>query len=360
MKKYLLLLTVFLFFALSGYSFNQIVTVKNYAFVPENFTVNVGDTVKFVWASGTHTTTSLTIPTGAADWDHAINSSSTSFIYVPSKTGTYDYKCTFHAALGMVASFTVVCPNVSAQISAASATTFCKGGSVVLKSTASSSVTSYQWKKNGTNISNATKASYTAKLSGTYTLTVKNKCGKKATSNSIVVTVNTLPIAEITPSGTVNICAGDSIKLKANTGNNNTYMWKRNGVVISKAKSASYFAKTAGNYKVIVTKTTTGCSNTSDATTVVIDCSNAVTAKLPANKIEIFPNPSTNDFHLVIPAFTGNQYSLSVFDMEGKLVAEKKIITKDFSFGSELKQGIYFAEIKRGDEILAREKIIKK
>jgi hypothetical protein len=137
-------------------------------------------------------------------------------------------------------------------------------------------------------------------------------------------------------------------------------MWKRNGVIIKKATSAAYFAKTAGNYKVIVTKTTTGCSNTSDATTVVIDCSNAVAAKLPANKIEIFPNPSTNDFHLVIPAFTSNQYSLSVFDMEGKLVAEKKIITKDFSFGSELKQGIYFVEIKRGDEILAKEKIIKK
>jgi plastocyanin len=359
MKKYLLLLTTFLLFALSGYSFTQIVTVKNYAFAPSGFTINIGDTVKFVWASGTHTTTSVTIPSGAATWDHAISSASTSFIYVPSKTGTYNYKCVFHAALGMVASFTVVCPNVSVQISAASATTFCKGGSVVLKSTASSSVTSYQWKNNGTNILNATKASYTAKSSGTYTLTAKNNCGKKATSNSIVVTVNPLPTATITPSGTVSICAGDSIKLNANIGSNNSYKWKRNGIIIPNATSATYFAKTAGNYRVIVTKTTTGCSKTSAATTVTTDCLNAVAAKPQENKIEIFPNPSANDFHLIIPAFAGNQYLLSVFDVEGKLMGEKKITSGDFSFGSELKQGIYFAEIKRGDAVLVREKIIK-
>jgi hypothetical protein len=137
-------------------------------------------------------------------------------------------------------------------------------------------------------------------------------------------------------------------------------MWKRNGVIIHNAKSATYFAKTAGNYKVTVTKTTTGCSNTSAATTVAIDCLNAVAAKPQENKIEIFPNPSTNDFHLSIPAFISNQYSLSVFDVEGKLIGEKKITSGDFSFGSELKQGIYFIEIKHGDAVLAREKIIKK
>jgi plastocyanin len=360
MKKYLSLVTVCLLFAFSGYSFTQIVTVKNYAFTPSSFTINIGDTVKFIWASGTHTTTSLAIPSGAAAWDHAINSSSTSFVYVPSKTGTYNYKCTFHASLGMVASFTVVCADVTAQISAASSTTFCKGSSVVLNSTASSSVTSYQWKKNGTNISNATKASYTAKASGTYSLTVKNNCGNKTTSNSIVVTVNTLPTAVITPSGTVSICSGDSIKLKANTGSNNLYMWKRNGAIIHNATSNNYFAKTAGNYKVIVTKTTTGCSNTSDATTVAIDCSNAVAEKLPENKIQVFPNPSSNDFHLLISSFNSNLYSLSVFDVDGKLVAEKKITAGEFSFGSDLKQGIYFVEIKRADTIIAKEKIIKK
>lgn len=359
MKKCLSLATICILFALSGYSFTQVVSVNNFTFSPASFTINIGDTIKWVYAAGTHTTTSLTIPAGAAAWDHPINSSSTTFTYVPTKTGAYNYKCTFHFAMGMQGNFTVVCPQVSASISAASATTFCKGGSVVLHSNVSSSVSSYQWKKNGTAITNATNANYTAKSSGAYTLTVKNSCGKTATSNTINVTVNPLPGATITPSGTVNICSGDSIKLKANTGTSLTYKWKRNGIIISGATSSTYVAKTAGNYKVTVTKTTTGCSKTSAATTVTINCANAITAKLPTNKIQIFPNPSANDFHISIPSFNSDEFSISLYDVDGRLMGDKKINSGDFSFGSELKPGIYFVEVKHGAVIITKEKIIK-
>jgi plastocyanin len=360
MKKYLSLVTICMLFTLSGYSFTQIVNVKNFSFSPVSFTINIGDTIRWVYVSGTHTTTSLTIPAGAAAWDHPINSSSTSFTYVPTKTGTYNYKCTFHFAMGMQGDFTVVCPNASAQISAATSTTFCQGGSVVLNSNVSSSITSYQWKKNGTNISTATAASYTAKSNGAYTLMVTNSCGKAATSNKINVTVNALPGAAITPSGTVSICAGDSIKLKANTGTSNTYIWKRNGVIIPGATSSNYFVKKAGDYKVIVKKTTTGCSKTSAATTVVINCSNAITAKIPDYKIKIFPNPSSNDFHITIPSYNSDRFSLSVYGADGKLVGDKKINSANFLFGSELKPGIYFVEFKNANVVIAKEKIIKK
>lgn len=360
MKKYLSLATICMLFTLSGYSFTQIVNVNNFTFSPASFTINIGDTVKWVYAGGTHTTTSLTIPTGAAAWDHPINSSSTTFTYVPTKAGTYNYKCTFHFAMGMQGNFTVVCAQVSATISAASATTFCQGGSVVLHSDVSSSVTSYQWKKNGTAIANATNANFTAKSSGAYKLTVKNSCGKTATSNTINVTVNPLPGATITPSGTVSICTGESVKLKANIGTSNTYKWKRNGVIIPGATSSSYVAKKAGDYKVIVTKITTGCSKTSAATTVVINCLNAITAKLPERKIQIFPNPSSNDFHISIPSFNSGEFSISLYDVDGRVMGDKKINSGDFSFGSELKPGIYFVEVKHSSAIIAKEKIIKK
>ena len=359
MKKYLSLATICMLFTLSGYSFTQIVSVNNFSFSPVSFTINLGDTIKWVWVGGTHTTTSLTIPTGAAAWDHPINSSSTSFTYVPTKNGTYDYKCSIHFAMGMQGSFTVVaCSPPGAHISAASATEFCKGGSVVLNSSVSGSVT-YQWKKNGANIANATSASYTAKSNGNYTLKVTNSCGSTI-SNAIKVTVDPLPGATITPSGTVSICSGDSIKLKANTGTSLTYKWKRNGVTIAGATSSNYFAKKAGNYKVTVTRTTTGCTKTSAATTVTINCSNAITAKLPYDKIQIFPNPSANDFHVVIPAYNSDQFSLLLYDVDGRLVGNKRINSESFSFGSELKTGIYFVEVKRADEVIVKGKIIKK
>src|SRR6185312_9888413 len=98
--------------------------------------------------------------------------------------------------------------------------------------------------------------------------------------------------------------------------------WKRNGVIIPGATSSSYVAKQAGNYKVTVTKTTTGCSKTSAATTVEINCANAVAAKLSANKIQIFPNPSSNDFHISIPSFNSNQFSISLYDVNGRLMGD--------------------------------------
>ncbi len=361
MKQFFSAITICLLFALKAYSFTQIVNVENHVFTPSSFTINIGDTVKWTWVGGTHTTTSTTIPAGAAAWDHNINSAvaNRTFIYVPTKAGLYNYKCTFHEAMGMIGNFTVVCPDATAQISASSATTFCKGGSVLLTSNVSAKITSYQWKNNGTAISGATNATYNAKKSGSYTLTVTNNCGNTVTSNTIKVTVNKPPTATITPSGTVNICSGDSIKLQANTGNGLTYQWFRGTTTIAGATKSSYTAKKAGDYKVQVTKTATRCKKTSAVTTVAITCLNGVAVNKIEKSIKIFPNPSTSSFHVSIPSYNSGQYSISVFDASATLIAGSKITSTDFSFGGELKAGVYLVQIKKDDIMIYEEKIIK-
>ncbi len=86
-----------------------VIDVQNFSFSPSALTtVTVGDTVRWVWIEGSHTTTSTTIPGSAASWDHPMNSTSTQFDYVPTVSGVYNYKCTPHASLGMVGSFTVM------------------------------------------------------------------------------------------------------------------------------------------------------------------------------------------------------------------------------------------------------------
>ncbi len=205
MKRILPALATCLLFVLNTYSNTITVTVQNHVFTPATFTINRGDTIKWTWINGSHTTTSLGIPSGAAAWDHPINSGSTTFIYVPTVAGTYNYKCTPHQSMGMVGNFTVngACPPASAQISTASAPTFCKGGSVLFNSIVSANITSYQWKKNGANIAGAISPTFTTKVAGKFTLTVINNCGTTATSNAIQVKVNALPGAAVTPSGTV-------------------------------------------------------------------------------------------------------------------------------------------------------------
>ena len=87
------------------------------------------------------------------------------------------------------AQFTVACPTVT--IAAASATSFCTGGSVSLSTSAIEGAT-YQWKLAGTNIG-PNAASYTVNQSGIFSLTVTTSLGCVINSNTIPVTVNNNP-----------------------------------------------------------------------------------------------------------------------------------------------------------------------
>jgi plastocyanin len=93
------------------------ITVQDYIFTPASIAnVKVGDTIHWDWLGGIHTTTSTTIPTGAAPWDHPMTSTSTSFEYIPTLPGVYNYHCSIHFSMGMIASFTVVSPTDVAEI----------------------------------------------------------------------------------------------------------------------------------------------------------------------------------------------------------------------------------------------------
>lgn len=108
MKRYLLLSVAI--FGVFVYSFATVhtIVVADYSFTPRSVNAYPGDTILWSWSNGTHTTTSVTIPTGAATWNSNMNSTSTSFMYVPAILGTYNYECTIHASMGMTGSFTVV------------------------------------------------------------------------------------------------------------------------------------------------------------------------------------------------------------------------------------------------------------
>jgi len=85
------------------------VDVRNYEFSPSTITsVQIGDTIHWEWKEGSHTTTSTTIPSGASAWDRNLTSSQTTYDYIPTVAGTYNYVCTPHATMGMVGSFVVM------------------------------------------------------------------------------------------------------------------------------------------------------------------------------------------------------------------------------------------------------------
>jgi plastocyanin len=105
LKKTALLVAGLSFISLA-YATKHIVTVQNFMFSPSSFSATVGDTVEWHWVNGGHTTTSTTIPGAAATWTHPMNSTSTTFDYVITTPGTYNYWCAIHTT-AMEASFSV-------------------------------------------------------------------------------------------------------------------------------------------------------------------------------------------------------------------------------------------------------------
>ncbi len=113
MKNYLRIIIAFgalIAFATPGaYSQKHTINVGNFYFEPSNLLVEVGDTIRWVWVEGHHTTTSTTIPSGAPAWDSPMTSTVTSFEYRVEVAGLYSYHCVPHSSI-QFANFTAVDP----------------------------------------------------------------------------------------------------------------------------------------------------------------------------------------------------------------------------------------------------------
>ncbi len=166
----------------------------------------------------------------------------------------------------------VIVTVITATITAATSTTFCTGGNVVLNANTTGSGLTYQW-YNGTAISGATASSYTATVSGSYTVRVSNgSCS--VTSAPIAVTVNSLPIVTASASPTA-ICAGNSSTLTASASGNGalSYAWS-NG---TSGVSTSVSPAATTSYTVTV-KDANGCSATSTPVAVTVNSLPTVSA----------------------------------------------------------------------------------
>ncbi len=103
------ILILFLNINVSNATVHEIMVGGN-SFTPSNLNVSVGDTIRWVWQDGSHTTTcdgstGTSRPVGAASWNANIDPGNTTFEYVVTVAGDYDYKCIPHFP-SMVGSFT--------------------------------------------------------------------------------------------------------------------------------------------------------------------------------------------------------------------------------------------------------------
>ncbi|MFP5470644.1 MAG: T9SS type A sorting domain-containing protein [Bacteroidia bacterium] len=110
-----LLFSLFLF---SVYAATHEIGVNSNNFSPSSITtVQVGDIIRWTLNGGSHTTTSTSVPSGAATWNHTFSGAGDTFEYTVTVAGNYTYECSFHG--GMTGSFTASTLSIDNQESIA-------------------------------------------------------------------------------------------------------------------------------------------------------------------------------------------------------------------------------------------------
>ncbi|HEY6505062.1 MAG TPA: immunoglobulin domain-containing protein [Chitinophagaceae bacterium] len=142
--------------------------------------------------------------------------------------------------------------------------TICTGSNVTFSVTATGTSLTYQWRKGGVNISGATSSSFAINGvvsgdAGNYDVVITGVCPPSpGTSSLVTLTVNTPPAITTQPVSQT-VCAGTNVTFSvAATGTGLTFQWRKGGVDISGATSASFTinnaaAGDAGSYDVVIT-----------------------------------------------------------------------------------------------------------
>jgi N-acetylneuraminic acid mutarotase len=255
------------------------------------------------------------------------------------------------------------CP-LTAHITTNDTTVICPGESVLLSANPGACF-NYQWQVNGVDISGATGINYTATTSGTYSVIVSNNFGS-ITSNSIVVTLNSLPAMPGPISGPTIVCSQTLYTYSVPPVPGATgYFW----IVSSQSQIFSgqgtntvtvYFSGTSVKIGVSAINEC-GLGKQNAIKLNVNNCHDSQKIPLSGDevKINLFPNPSISEFYINISGPQDEIFILKIRDESGKLIEKRtEIFNNTFTFGSAYNSGIYLIEVHAGKEIYT-EKFIK-
>jgi type IX secretion system substrate protein len=193
--------------------------------------------------------------------------------------------------------------------------------------TAPAGYSAYQW--SGTGITGSTNTpSTTVNAAGNYSVTLTASGGCSLT---IDTTINTAPTTSITVSSST-VCAGSTTTLTASGAN--TYTWSTGdttaAIAITPTLNTTYTV-TGTNNK--------GCTNTDTLTQIVINCATTGITTHSTQNISVYPNPAQNNF--TIETTDTEKQTVSIFDVNGKLVLSQTISGKTTIDVSNLNAGVY-------------------
>ena len=229
-----------------------------------------------------------------------------------------------------------------------SSATICSGDSTKLMASPQPANYTYKWLLELNQIINATDSFFYANAGGNYKVIVSN-AGCEGVSPKFKITINSTPSPIITPLGSTTIAANGSVKLSASYVAGAAYQWYLNGNLIMGASSRYFMAYLGGNYTVSITKNS--CTGLSPV--LVVTQTNVreelITINDSEQKFELiaYPNPVSDVLTINISGLDDVDGTLSVMDMNGKLLAFKDIIQPTLNIEmNDFPSGIYFIRFK--------------
>jgi gliding motility-associated-like protein len=221
----------------------------------------------------------------------------------PSATGTYSVETTGQAAscspVVLGGTITVKPTPATPTVTAATATTFCTGGSVVLSS---SSATGNQWYKDGVIITGETNQTYTANTTGNFTVVVTTTGCPSAPSTGTAVTVNPIPSSPLVSISANPVCGTPTGEITITAVAGETYS------VDGSAYSATltYAGLAPGNHTILA-KSVDGCISAPTNITIAPAKTEAVK---PVVTVSANPVCGTPTGEITITAVAGETYSV--------------------------------------------------
>lgn len=190
--------------------------------------------------------------------------------YLSNSSGNYAALITNSAGCTVTSNSIQVTVNNLPNPLISGASSFCQGNTTTLFVTSNPGDT-FQWKKNGVNLTGETNSTLIVSTAGFYSVLSTNTSGCSSISPSFNVTLSSTPNSSINALNPTTFCSGGGVNLSAPISTPGyIYQWYSNGNLILGANSNIYFATTSGTYKVLITNAS-GCSNFSN-NSIVVNC----------------------------------------------------------------------------------------
>lgn len=361
--------------SISSFAVKHTVLVGSFYFNPSTIPdVQVGDTIRWQWVEGNHTTTSTSIPAGAATWDAPMNSGNQVFEYKVTVAGVYNYKCTPHASI-QTGSFTAVgAPPPSLAVTPSNQNVGSAAG------TTNFSVTSNSAWSTSSNKTWCTVSPASGNGNGILTATFS----ENPTMMTRIATI-TITVSGISPQTVTVTQDGASAMLMVSPDNQNVTSSSGSALfdVTSNAdwtaeSSESWCTATpAGTGNGTITATFTENTSaqqrvaeitvTADGTvtqivTVTQEGSSLGIDPRNATSFSVFPNPTSGMFTLLPGELSNTNMEVCILDLTGKTMRSEIISGSDsyrMNIG-DLPEGIYFVRVKDGETVQTRRMILSK